>query len=220
MWSQGIMSLPLNFPVCTWMPLTGPVAYHVQSDFFTSFVISRAADQLMPSSVEDMTKTLRVSRLVPSTICGSWSVPRFQVDRRMILPVLRSTTGAGFPQVFPGSCRTTVKADHVLPLSTERLTTRLISPASPQPGRRARSRRISPERPWDPPRGYGSATSRRGGYPCWRTENRPLSTPPLGPRRATERGDIQVMIQSRRTAPDRGTPWSSHPFRPPAGQWR
>jgi len=34
--SHGTTSLPLR----SWMPTPGPVAYQVQPDFFTSFVIS------------------------------------------------------------------------------------------------------------------------------------------------------------------------------------
>ena len=69
-WSQGMTSRPLCGPRCNWMPAPGPVAYHVQLVSFTSAVISRALDQVRPSSLELLTNTRRVSLLVWLMICG------------------------------------------------------------------------------------------------------------------------------------------------------
>src|SRR5690606_35144561 len=93
--------------------------------------------QLLPSSAEENTNTRRVSLLVPAIISFSWSVPRFQVESNSTVPVLLSTTGEGFPQVFAASFHTISIGPQVLPASEDRFTTRSISPASPQLLRRA-----------------------------------------------------------------------------------
>src|SRR5436190_12545415 len=92
--SQGMRSRPL----LSWMPTPGPVAYHVQSGFLTSFVISTGFAHVAPSSVDFVTQTVRVPLLLPSTICASVSAPRLCVISSQIVPVERSTTGQGLPQ--------------------------------------------------------------------------------------------------------------------------
>src|SRR5882724_9164373 len=65
--SQGTTRRPLF----VWMPMPGPVAYHVQPGFFTSLVISAGADQLAPSSGLFDAQTDRVPFAVPSMIFDS-----------------------------------------------------------------------------------------------------------------------------------------------------
>src|SRR5262245_38636310 len=94
--SQGTTSRPL----VGWMPTPGPVAYQVQSGFLTSLVISAGFSHVLPSSVLFVIQTVRVPLLVPSTICASVSRPKLCVRRSQIVPVLRSITGQGLPQVL------------------------------------------------------------------------------------------------------------------------
>src|SRR5581483_3803361 len=61
--SQGTSSRPLR----SWMPTPGPVAYHVQPGFFTSFVISAGFAQVSPSSSLLVTHTVRLPVLLPPT---------------------------------------------------------------------------------------------------------------------------------------------------------
>src|SRR5438067_8535479 len=115
------------------MPAPGPVAYHVQPDFFTSFVISTGFAHVMPSSVLLVTHTVRVPLLLPLTIAASVSAPGLWVIRSQTVPVFASTTGHGLPQVFSPSSQTTCVLPHVLPPSVLRLSTRSMSPASSRP---------------------------------------------------------------------------------------
>ena len=62
------------------MPWTGPVAYHPHVSGFTWLVISEGSAQLWPSSLLWVTNT----RLL------------FQQKGSQMIPVSRSTTGAGF----------------------------------------------------------------------------------------------------------------------------
>src|SRR5437763_10097314 len=82
-WSHGT----INRPPFIWMPMPGPVAYHVQSDFFTSLVISIGLDHVTPSSVLFVTQTVRDPRLVPLTIIASVSLPRLWVRSNQMVPV-------------------------------------------------------------------------------------------------------------------------------------
>src|SRR5690606_26079104 len=99
---------------------------------FTEEVISFGRVQVRPSSSDQLWNTRRVSVLVPALMAPILSSPRFQVINRCILPVSGSTTGLGLPQVLPPSSHTMMRGLHVLPLSTERRSTRSISPSSLQ----------------------------------------------------------------------------------------
>src|SRR5262249_30904729 len=112
------------------MPTPGPVAYHVQSGCFTSLVISTGLAQVAPSSVLFVAQTVRVPLLLPSTIIASVSVPRLCVNSSQTVPVVRSTTGHGLPQVCAPSSQTICAADQVLPPSWLRLSSRSMSPVS------------------------------------------------------------------------------------------
>src|SRR6516225_7387116 len=115
------------------MPTPGPVAYHVQSGFFTSLVISIGLLHVAPSSSLFVTHTVRVPLLVPSRIILSVSRPRLCVSSSQMVPVRVSTTGQGLPQVFSPSSQTACVFAHVLPPSKLRLSNRSMSPASPRP---------------------------------------------------------------------------------------
>src|SRR5215471_6798681 len=115
------------------MPTPGPVAYQVQSDFFTSLVISTGLLQVAPSFSLFMTHTVRVRLLVPLRIIRSVSPPNLCVSSSQMVPVRISMTGQGLPQVFSPSSQTTCVFAHVLPPSKLRLSNRSISPASPPP---------------------------------------------------------------------------------------
>src|SRR5262245_10525112 len=117
--SHGIRSRPLF----SWMPTPGPVAYHVHSGFFTSFVISTGFAHVAPSSVLLLTHAVRVPLLLPPTMVASVSVPRLWVKSSHTVPVLVSITGHGLPQVFPASSQTTCILPHVFPPSVLRLRT-------------------------------------------------------------------------------------------------
>src|SRR5215468_3084438 len=112
------------------MPFTGPVAYQRHSDFFTDEVISCGVAQVTPSSALCVTKTRRVSLLVPLLISRSPSAPRFHVIKSHTTPVISSTTGAGLPHTLSPSERTICWALQVLPLSDDRLRSRSILPVS------------------------------------------------------------------------------------------
>src|SRR5262245_34958079 len=99
------------------MPTPGPVAYRVQSGFLTSLVISTGFDHVAPSSVLCDTHAVRVLWLVPSTIFASVSLPRLCVNSSQTVPVVRSTTGQGLPQVLVPSSQTTCISPQVLPPS-------------------------------------------------------------------------------------------------------
>src|SRR5262245_13344513 len=119
------------------MPTPGPVAYHVHPDPLTLVVISTGADQVTPSSVVFMTHTVRLPALVPAMMSFSRSVPAFCVDSNHIVPVARSITGHGFPNVFGPLSPITFNGDQVAPPSVLRLSTRSMSPASAALLRRA-----------------------------------------------------------------------------------
>src|SRR5262245_12348768 len=121
--SHGISSRPLF----SWMPTRGPVAYQVQSLCFVSRVISTVSLYVALSSVLLDTQTVREPLLVPSTIAASLSCPRLCVSSNQIVPVSRSTTGHGLPQVLLPSSQTTCILPQVLPPSVLRLRTRSIS---------------------------------------------------------------------------------------------
>src|SRR5437879_4675903 len=112
------------------MPFAGPVAYQRQSAFLTDAVISCGLAQVTPSSALWVTKTRRVSLLVPLLISRSPSAPRFQVIKSQATPVDSSTTGAGLPQTLSPSERTICCGLHVLPPSVDRLSNRSIFPVS------------------------------------------------------------------------------------------
>src|SRR5439155_15515107 len=115
------------------MPTPGPVAYHVQSGFFTLLVISTGLLQVPPSSSLLATQTVRVPLLVPLTIVASVSLPRLCVRSNQIVPVRASRTGQGLPQVLSPSSQTTCVLAHVLPPSKLRFRSRSMSPASALP---------------------------------------------------------------------------------------
>src|SRR5215475_9370809 len=73
--SQGATSRP----PFVWMPTPGPVAYHAQSAFLTSLVISSGLAHVAPSSSLLVTQTVRVPWPVPSRIRASVSPPRLWV---------------------------------------------------------------------------------------------------------------------------------------------
>src|SRR5262249_26202677 len=112
------------------MPTPGPVAYQVQSAFFTSLVISTGLLQVAPSSVLLLTQTVREPWLLPSRIIASVSLPRLWVISSQMVPVLASMTGQGLPQVFLPSSQTICDGCQVLPPSKLRLRRRSMSPAS------------------------------------------------------------------------------------------
>src|SRR5262249_34515808 len=110
-----------------------PVANQVQSGFFTSRVISTGLLQVWPSSLLWLTQTVREPLLLPSTICASVSLPRLWVSSSQIVPVLRSRTGQGLPQVLGPSSQTTSVGSQALPPSRLRFKIRSMSPASLRP---------------------------------------------------------------------------------------
>src|ERR1043166_7773749 len=112
------------------MPTPGPVAYQVQSFLRTSFEMSIGFVQVVPSSVLLDTQTVRVPLALPDVRAASVSPPRFCVMSNQIVPVSRSTTGHGLPQVLPPSCQTTCVSNQVLPSSLLRRRSRSISPVS------------------------------------------------------------------------------------------
>src|SRR5262245_22999642 len=127
--SHGITSRPL----LVWMPTPGPVAYQLQSGFFTSRVMSAGLLQVAPSPSLFVIHTVRVPLLVPPTIMDCVSLPRLCVIKSQTIPVFRSTTGHGLPQVLTPSFQTNCVLPHVLPPSWLRLTSRPMAPASPRP---------------------------------------------------------------------------------------
>src|SRR5262249_217515 len=112
------------------MPTPGPVAYHVQSGFFTSLVISTGFDHVSPSSVLFVTQTVRDPRLAPLTIIASVSLPRLCVRSNQMVPVLASRTGQGLPQVFSPSSHTTCVCVQVFPPSGLLFRSKSMSPVS------------------------------------------------------------------------------------------
>src|SRR5678810_151311 len=109
------------------MPTPGPVANQVQSGCFTCLEISIALSQVKPSSALLEIQTVREPLLVPSTIADSLSSPRLCVSRSQIVPLSRSTTGQGLPQVLAPSSHTICIGCHDLPPSRLRRRTRSIS---------------------------------------------------------------------------------------------
>src|SRR5262245_18676234 len=120
-------------PDFVWMPTPGPVAYHVHPSFLTCGVISTGLAQVAPSSVLFVTQAVRDPLLLPVAIFSSVSSPRLCVINSQIVPVARSTTGQGLPQVFLPSSQTTWVGCQVLPPSELRRSNRSMSPASPRP---------------------------------------------------------------------------------------
>src|SRR5262245_57945459 len=114
------------------MPFTGPVAYQPQSDSFTDVVISSGLVHVPPSSELWQIKTRRLSRMAFALICFSFIAPPFQHVSSQMIPVVRSTTGVGFPQVFSASDQMSCCALQVLPPSVERFNNVSISPESPR----------------------------------------------------------------------------------------
>src|SRR5689334_16003655 len=111
--SHGTTSRPPR----AWMPTPGPVAYHVQSALLTSRVISTGRPHVRPSSSLFVTQTVRVPLAVPSRIFASVSPPRLCVMSSQTVPVLRSRTAQGLPQVLSPSSQTTWALPQVLPPS-------------------------------------------------------------------------------------------------------
>ena len=99
------------------MPTPGPVAYHVQSGRFTLAVISTGVDHVTPSSSLFIAQTVRLSALVPAMMSFSPSVPRFWVVSSQTVPVFRSTTGHGLPNVLGPLSPTICIDDHECPPS-------------------------------------------------------------------------------------------------------
>ena len=98
---------------------TLPVPTHSHSGCVTLFPNDLGIDQVIPSS---WLVTIHTSVLL--RVCGT-----------MIFPVLRSSTGAALPMtvgtlVAFDSVRTTESEDHVVPLSSLRLTTRSVQAKS------------------------------------------------------------------------------------------
>ena len=93
---------PLRGPRSIWIPLPGPVAYHVQFFAFTSEVISRGGVHVTPSSVECMTKTRRPYLPVWSMIQLSRSPPLFQVVSSQIVAGVAVDDGAGIAAGIAG----------------------------------------------------------------------------------------------------------------------
>src|SRR5262245_39075829 len=125
--SHGTTSRPL------WsrMPTPGPVAYQVHSALLTARVISTGSDQVAPSSVLFVTQTVRPP--LPARVFASVSWPRLCVRRSQTVPVPRSTTGQGLPQVPSPRSQTTCVCCQVLPPPRLRLRSRSLSPLSPRP---------------------------------------------------------------------------------------
>src|SRR5262245_32797988 len=115
------------------MPTPGPVAYQVQSGCLTSRVMSADLLQVAPSSSLFAIHTVRLPLLVPPTIMDCVSLPRLCVISSKMVPVFRSTTGHGLPQVLAPSFQTSCTLPHVLPPSWLRFTSRSMAPASPRP---------------------------------------------------------------------------------------
>src|SRR5687768_6487485 len=101
------------------MPTPGPVAYQVQSGRLTLAVISTGVDHVAPSSRLLDAQTVRVPWLGPDGMSFSRSVPRFCVVSSQIVPVRRSATGQGLPNVLGPLSATSSSGDHVLPPSRE-----------------------------------------------------------------------------------------------------
>src|SRR5436189_6375443 len=94
--SQGMTSRPF----LVWMPTPGPVAYQVHFGSLVVAVISIGLAQVTPSSSLLVIQAVREPLLVPSMICDSLSSPRLCVNGSQMVPVARSTTGQGLPQVL------------------------------------------------------------------------------------------------------------------------
>src|SRR5687767_7060748 len=97
------------------MPTPGPVAYQRQSLCFVLSVMVFGGVQVTPSSMDELTQHSREPLLVPFLIASSRSAPRFRVISSQIVPVERSTTGQGLPQVLSASFQTTSSLPHVFP---------------------------------------------------------------------------------------------------------
>lgn len=121
---------PAFTPRVSWMPCTGPVAYHeFQCSGRISALRSRGSDQERPSSSLYCRYGLRLQ----GTSQFPLSVrPLLYVSASRIRPVAWSTTGVGLPWVSPAPSFTTWSGPQVRPPSVERLTTMSISVASPQ----------------------------------------------------------------------------------------
>ena len=108
------------------MPTPGPVAYQVQSGFFTSLVISTGFAQVTPSSV-----LLRhpdgaaCPCSLPSTICASVSLPRLCVSSSQMVPVLRRRPGRGCRRCCRRRPRRPAVLPQVLPPSVLRFRTQV-----------------------------------------------------------------------------------------------
>ena len=95
------------------MPWPGPVAYQVQSGCLTCAVISTGSSQVTPSSWLAVTQTVRGA--CPWQIMRSSPSRRFLQNGSQMLPVSRSTTGAGLPQTQSGSVATSCGGPKLLP---------------------------------------------------------------------------------------------------------
>ena len=84
--------------------------------------MSRGAAQVWPSSVLEVTQTVRVPLLLLAVMSASLSLPRLCVISSQMVSVKRSTTGQGLPQVLSASSQTTDCFDQVLPPSVERFS--------------------------------------------------------------------------------------------------
>src|SRR5690242_17897502 len=111
------------------MPLTGPVAYQVQSGSFTAEVISAGAAQVRPSSSLWVTQTVRVGPETPAGIRLSGISPGLRVNSSQMVLVRQSTTGAGLPIVSGPKSATRIALDQVRPPSALRFTSTSMSPA-------------------------------------------------------------------------------------------
>jgi len=93
-------------------------------------VISLGALQVRPSSRLEQTHAVRVPVAVPCTIAASRSSPRLWVSNNQTVPVTRSNTAQGLPQVFPPSSHTTWLGPQVRPPSLLRLSSKSTSALS------------------------------------------------------------------------------------------
>ena len=116
------------------MPCVGPVAYQVHDGSFVVAVICRGAAQVRPSSFECVSHTVRGA--LPSVINPSGPAARFWQNGSQMVPVFRSTTGQGLPQVMSATVTTTWAALQVCPSSSLRRDSRSICPLSEELWRR------------------------------------------------------------------------------------
>src|SRR4051812_3686944 len=113
-------------PDRSWIPVPGPVPYHVHLGSRAVADTSRNSFHVLPESVLEVTRTRVRSLLVPATIPSSVSDPRLRVRPSHTAPALRSRSRHGLPRVLSPSAATTASFDHVLPRSVLRFSTMSI----------------------------------------------------------------------------------------------